>query len=60
MAEDYFSLKNKILMFRILKDGILLFACLCEVLRPSLQLSPCRAGQLPVNTVPGQHFMSYT
>ena len=25
-----------------------------EVLRPSQQLRSCRAGQLPINTVPGQ------
>ena len=30
------------------------FVCLCEVLRPSQQLWSCRAGQLPVNSVPGQ------
>ena len=26
----------------------------CVVLRPSQQLRSCRAGQLPINTVPGQ------
>ena len=30
-----------------------LFVCV-EVLRPSQQLRSCRAGQLPINTVPGQ------
>ena len=30
-----------------------LFVCV-EVLRPSQQLWSCRAGQLPINTVPGQ------
>ena len=31
------------------------FVCVCvEVLRPSEQLNSCRAGQLPINTVPGQ------
>ena len=30
------------------------FVCLCEVLRPSQQLTSCRAGQVPANTVPGQ------
>ena len=30
-----------------------LFLCV-EVLRPSQQLRSCRAGQLPINTVPGQ------
>ena len=30
-----------------------LFVCV-EALRPSQQLRPCRAGQLPINTVPGQ------
>ena len=29
------------------------FVCV-EVLRPSQQLRSCRAGQLPINTVPGQ------
>ena len=29
------------------------FACV-EVLRPSQQLRSCRAGKLPINTVPGQ------
>ena len=36
------------------KVGKCYFVCLCEVLRPNQQLRPCRAGQLPVNTVPGQ------
>ena len=31
-----------------------LFVCLCEVLRPNQQLRSCQAGQLPVNTIPGQ------
>ena len=30
-----------------------LFVCV-EVLRSSQQLKSCRAGQLPINTVPGQ------
>ena len=30
-----------------------LFVCV-DVLRPSQQLRSCRAGQLPINTVPGQ------
>ena len=30
-----------------------LFVCV-EVLRPCQQLRACRAGQLPINTVPGQ------
>ena len=30
-----------------------LFVCV-EVLQPSQQLRSCRAGQLPINTVPGQ------
>ena len=30
-----------------------LFVCV-EVLRPSQQLRSCRAGQLPINSVPGQ------
>ena len=30
-----------------------LFVCV-EVLRPNQQLRSCRAGQLPINTVPGQ------
>ena len=30
-----------------------LFVCV-EILRPSQQLRPCRAGQLPINTDPGQ------
>ena len=30
-----------------------LFVCI-EVLRPSQQLKSCRAGQLPINIVPGQ------
>ena len=28
--------------------------CFVEVLRPCQQLWSCRAGQLPINTVPGQ------
>ena len=33
--------------------------CVCvEVLRPSQQLRSCRAGQLPINTVAGQAFLS--
>ena len=32
---------------------LFLFVCV-EVLRPSQQLRSCRAGQLPINTVPGQ------
>ena len=32
-----------------------LFVCV-EVLRPSQQLRSCRAGQLPINTVPGQAY----
>ena len=31
----------------------LFFVCV-EVLRPCQQLRSCRAGQLPINTVPGQ------
>ena len=31
----------------------LCFVCV-EVLLPSQQLRSCRAGQLPINTVPGQ------
>ena len=30
-----------------------LFVCV-EVLQPSQQLKSCQAGQLPINTVPGQ------
>ena len=30
-----------------------LFVCV-EVLLPSQQLRSCRAGQLPINTIPGQ------
>ena len=33
--------------------SFVLFVCV-EVLRPSQQLRSCRAGQLPINTVPGQ------
>ena len=33
----------------------ILFVC-DEVLRPSQQLRSCRAGQLPINTVPGQAY----
>ena len=32
---------------------LFLFVCV-EVLRPSQQLRSCRAGLLPINTVPGQ------
>ena len=32
---------------------LVLFVCV-EVLRPRQQLRLCRAGQLPINTVPGQ------
>ena len=32
----------------------MIFVYLFEVLRPCQQLRLCRAGQLPVNTVPGQ------
>ena len=32
---------------------LVLFVCV-EVLRPSQKLRSCRAGQLPINSVPGQ------
>ena len=31
-------------------------SCPCEGLRPIQQLRSCRAGQFPINTVPGQAF----
>ena len=31
-----------------------LFCVYVEVLRPSQQLRSCRAGQLPINAIPGQ------
>ena len=37
----------------VLVASNVLFVCV-EVLRPSKQLRLCRAGQLPINTVPGQ------
>ena len=37
----------------IMSCKVTLFVCV-EVLRPCQQLRSCRAGQLPINTVPGQ------
>ena len=40
-------------LFRLFRLLVCLFVCV-EVLRPCQQLKSNRAGQLPINTVPGQ------
>ena len=40
-------------MSKAFLKSIFCFVCV-EVLRPSQQLKSCRAGQIPINTVPGQ------
>ena len=59
LNQSYISLclKNNYLgmskVFMRREERNFLFVCV-EVLRPSQQLRSCRAGQLPINTVPGQ------
>ena len=50
---DYLILRQLTGEKRYFLALIVLFVCV-EVLQPSQQLRSCRAGQLPINTVPGQ------
>ena len=51
----FFSRMEKLMCLKTasLCKLFVLFVCV-EVLRPCQQLKSCRAGQLPINTVPGQ------
>ena len=56
--------KDDQIMFEYILEGFcagqfdFFFVCV-EFLRPSQQLRSCRAGQLPINTVPGRQVKTY-
>ena len=53
MAFGLRVIRDMVNVYLCIGEEFCLFACV-EVLRPCQQLRSCRAGQLPINTVPGQ------
>ena len=57
LCKNLSGYRELLLIFKNLAEihpnQMVLFVCV-EVLRPSQQLKSCRAGQLPISTVPGQ------
>ena len=56
-TRSYLDTCHVLLGYAIFNE-MFLFVCV-EVLRLSQQLRSCRAGQLPINTVPGQAYLKF-